>query len=335
MNEKWYALVGAYLRTYWRFALVQALFAAIFWAVLSLYGAPAEAALYAAGLCALAGLGLLIVHFVRYLRKRRARQAAKENLTVSGGALPPADTPGEAEFRDMAQRVRRQYADLAAAREAQRRETLDWFTAWVHQIKTPIAVMQMTLQAEDTPEHRALEAELFRVRQYADLALSYLRLDEGGSDLVIRSVALDGVIRQTVRKYAPLFVRKRLALRYDGTDVSALTDEKWLAFILEQLLSNAVKYTASGGVTIAVSAEEKILAIADTGIGIAAEDLPRVFEKGYTGYNGRTDKAATGLGLYLCRRAAEMLHHRLWVQSEPGRGSTFFLDLHSDKLEVE
>ena len=173
-----------------------------------------------------------------------------------------------------------------------------------------------------------------RFHQYADMALNYLRLDEGGSDLVIRPCALDGVIRQCVHKFAPQFVQKRLYLRYDGCDVTVLTDEKWLAFIIGQLLSNAVKYTDTGGVTVTVE-PGPVLRIADTGIGIAAEDLPRIFEKGFTGYNGRTDRTATGLGLYLCRRAADMLHHRLWAQSEPGAGSVFCLDLHRDELGVE
>lgn len=335
MEKKWYQLLGPYLRAYWRLASVQALFAAIFAVVLSLYGLPAEAVLYAAGLCLLAGTGLLAGHFYRYVGRYRERRAAEANLLVTDATLPAAVTPGEEDFRRMAQRLRGEYAALAERQRSDRRELMDWFTAWVHQVKTPIAVMDLTLQAEDTPEHRALASELFRVEQYAQMALNYLRLDEGGADLVIRPCQLDGVIRQCVRKYAPLFVRKRLALRFDGCDAMVLTDEKWLAFIIEQLLSNAVKYTDAGGVTVTVDPAGPVLRIADTGIGIAAEDLPRIFEKGYTGYNGRTDKSATGLGLYLCRRTAEMLHHRLWAQSEPGRGSVFCLDLHSDALEVE
>ena len=170
--------------------------------------------------------------------------------------------------------------------------------------------------------------------QYADMALNYLRLDGSVTDLVIRPCPLDDLIRRSVRKYAPQFVAKRLSLTYEGTQAQVLTDEKWLSFILEQLLDNAVKYTAAGGVTITVT-KEKVLRIADTGMGIAAEDLPRIFEKGFTGYNGRTDKSATGLGLYLCRRAADMLHHRLWARSEVGKGSVFYLDLRSDELGVE
>lgn len=327
-------LLWAYLWSHRRGAGVLALFTAIFALVLVLYGAPAEAALYAGGLCALAGLGLLAAGYVRFRREHEKRRAALENILILTEPLPPANTPAEADFRAMAERMKSAYGALVTETERTRQEHLDWYAAWVHQIKTPIAVMQMTLQAEDTPEHRALEAELFRVRQYAQMALTYLRLDEGGSDLVIRTVDLDGVIRQAVRKYAPQFVQKKLYLRYEGTDAQVLTDEKWLSFILEQLLDNAVKYTPAGGVTVAVS-PEKVLSVADTGMGIAAEDLPRIFEKGFTGYNGRSDKTATGLGLYLCRRSAEKLHHRLWAQSEPGQGSVFYLDLHADALEVE
>ena len=113
-----------------------------------------------------------------------------------------------------------------------------------------------------------------------------------------------------------------------------MTDEKWLCFVLEQLLSNAVKYTYEGGVTISVS-PEKVLTIRDTGIGIAPEDLPRIFEKGFTGYNGRSNKKATGLGLYLCKQAADKLGVRIRVKSRPGEGTAVSLDLSSRKLEVE
>ncbi len=323
-----------YIWSHRRGAGVLALFTAIFALVLELYGAPTEAVLYAAGLCALTGLGLLTAGYVRFRREHEKRLEALENILVLTEPLPMADSPAEADFRAMAQRMKAAYGALVTDTERTRQEHLDWYAAWVHQIKTPIAVLQMTLQAEDTPEHRAMEAELFRIRQYAQMALTYLRLDEGAGDLVLRTAALDGVIRQAVRKYAPQFVRKKLNLRYDGTDAQVLTDEKWLSFILEQLLDNAVKYTPAGSVTIAVS-PEMVLSVADTGIGIASADLPRIFEKGFTGYNGRTDKSATGLGLYLCRRSADKLGHRLWAESEPGKGSVFYLDLHRDTLEVE
>ena len=333
-QEKWYGLLWPYIRSHWRGVAVLALFTAIFAGVFALYTLPLEAALYAGGLCALVGAVMLGAGYVRFWREHTRRMEALQNLLVLTQPLPAADTLPEADFRAMAEKMKHAYGELLTATESARRESLDYYTAWVHQIKTPIAVMQMTLQAEDTPENRALGLELFRIRQYAEMALSYLRLGEGVSDLVICSYDLDGIIRQAVRKYAPQFVQKRLSLRYEPVDMQVLTDEKWLSFIIEQLLSNAVKYTHEGGVTVTVTGE-KVLCIADTGIGIKPEDVPRIFEKGFTGYNGRTDKAATGLGLYLCREAAGKLNHRLWAESTPGRGSTFYLDLHTDALEVE
>jgi hypothetical protein len=145
---------------------------------------------------------------------------------------------------------------------------------------------------------------------------------------------MDEIIRQAVHKFAPQFVHSRVRLVYEPVSMRVLTDEKWLLFILEQLLSNAIKYTPKGTVTITVSGQE-VLSIADTGIGIAPEDLPRIFEKGFTGYNGRADKNATGLGLYLCRQTADKLGIGLWAQSTPGEGSTFYLDLHRKKIVVE
>ena len=123
-------------------------------------------------------------------------------------------------------------------------------------------------------------------------------------------------------------------MKYDPVDIKVLTDEKWLLFIIEQVLSNSIKYTPKGSVTITVT-PDKVLKISDTGIGIATEDVPRIFEKGFTGYNGRLNKKSTGLGLYLCKMAADRLSHKISVESAPGVGTTISIDLHTEKLTVE
>ena len=192
--------------------------------------------------------------------------------------------------------------------------------------KNTIAVIRMTVSDDDTPEHRAVLGELFRIEQYVDMVLQYARLDSEANDLVIAEYALDPILRASVRKFAPQFVAKRLALNYDGTDLTVITDKKWLSVIIDQLLSNAIKYTPSGAVGITVE-PPGLLCISDTGIGIAPQDLPRIFERGYTGENGRLEKRSSGLGLYLCRRAADMLSVPLRAESTPGEGSRFILDL--------
>ena len=201
-------------------------------------------------------------------------------------------------------------------------------------VNTPISVMQMILQSEDTPEHRELSAELFRIEQYVEMVLTYIRLGSDDHDFVFRECDLDALVRQSIRKYAQQFIRRKIRLVYKPTELTVLTDEKWLTFILEQLLSNAVKYTPQGSVTITVTPDKKLY-VSDTGIGISPEDLPRIFEKGFTGYNGRADKKSTGLGLYLCRQTADKLGIGIMADSTPGKGSVFTLDLSTRRLEVE
>ena len=163
----------------------------------------------------------------------------------------------------------------------------------------------------------------------------YLRLDSTAKDLVLQRCQLDAVVRQTVRKYAKLFILKKIQLVFQETKWEVLSDEKWLCFLLEQLLSNALKYTPEGGKISIFLEGETNLVIADTGIGIAPEDLPRVFEKGFTGNNGRMDKKATGIGLYLCRRVTNLLGHTISIVSEPGVGTQVRLGLGRPQFDIE
>ena len=212
-------------------------------------------------------------------------------------------------------------------------DMVDYYTMWVHQIKTPIASMHLILQKEDSEDSRRLRAELFRIEQYVRMVLCFLRLDSDFTDYVIKEYRVDDIIRPAVRRLASQFIMKKLALEYEHTDEVALTDEKWLGFVVEQVLSNAVKYTSEGSISIKCDGDR--LVISDTGIGIAAEDLPRIFDKGYTGFNGRADRKASGIGLYLCRRICDNLGHSIKVESAPGQGTTITIGLGRNRLEVE
>ena len=235
------------------------------------------------------------------LAAARERLRLREAILTEWNNLPEERTLEQADYGDMIRSLGRQLRQETAAQEAQRQDMLDYYTTWVHQIKTPMAVMKLYLGAE-SPEHRAMGAELFRMEQYVDMVLMYLRLDEGTSDYVIRACDLDGIIRQSLRKFAGEFIDRKLTLHYEPLHLSVVTDEKWLGFVVEQVLSNALKYTPEGG-SITIDAEAPAtLCIRDTGIGITAEDLPRIFDRGYTGRNGRTYRQASGIGLYLCRR---------------------------------
>ena len=168
------------------------------------------------------------------------------------------------------------------------------------------------------------------------MALQYQRVSSTENDFVLEKVSVDGVIRDTIKKYAKIMIRRHIGINYSGTGQEVYTDGKWLAFMLEQILSNAIKYTPQGVVTIE-TAEEKdrfFITIKDTGIGIKAEDLPRVFEKGYTGYNGHADKKATGIGLYLCRQMAEKLGHTIHMESEIGKGTKVWIGFDLDYADT-
>ena len=180
---------------------------------------------------------------------------------------------------------------------SEKRDLMEYYTMWVHQIKTPIAALKLLIEEEaDIPgaeeplgadrerlqrqrEKRKDEElqQLFAIEQYVNMALSYMRLGSETTDFVLRQTDLDEVIRMAVRRYARHFISKKIVLHYEETGARVLTDEKWLGFVIEQLLSNALKYTHEGSITIGM--EEGRLTITDTGIGIRAEDLPRVCEK--------------------------------------------------------
>lgn len=307
--------------------------AACFAAVFLLYRIDIRAVVYPVLLSAALTLLLLIPGYLKYRRKwRRLEELARENGPVAE-CLPAPYAQLERTYQELIARMEKIYRDSEAAWMDSQRDMQDYYATWVHQIKAPIAVLQVLLQREDTQENQEMRFELFRIEQYVDMALCYTRLGEGASDLVIKEYALDEIVRKAIRKYAGQFIRKKIRLVYEGTDTIVLTDEKWLSFIVEQLLSNAVKYTSQGEVRISV--ENKCLTVRDTGIGIAPEDVPRIFEKGYTGYNGRLDKKSTGIGLYLVKKAADKLGHTLRVDSVPGQGSRFSVDLDSYPFEGE
>ncbi len=327
-------IVWMYFRQYRYTALMFLIYIGIFAFVFSLYNLETEAVLYAAGLCIIVTSVVLFLHIFFYKRKHKQRLEILKNIQIPGQTLPAADTLAEADYQEMVRELEYICAGNMTQWQRERQESLDYYTTWVHQIKTPISVMRMTLQSEDTDEHRELLSQLFRIEQYVEMVLSYLRLGSETSDFVIQEYKLDDIIREAIHKYASIFVRKRIRLSYEPPECTVLTDEKWLLFMIEQILSNAVKYTKEEGTVTITVTPELVLKIADTGIGIASEDIPRIFEKGFTGYNGRADKKSTGLGLYLCHMAAEKLCHEISAESEAGKGTVFSINLKREELEV-
>ena len=349
-----------------------------------LIGARKQDVVYAAVLDAILLLITVFVGYLRYRSKVKALSNALKRPVEEQAQLPEATDDVEILYHRLLENqsiARSESESSAAVRQSRMR---DYYSMWVHQIKTPISAMKLLLEAEreelgqlmcDEEQSQcriadmngcnisatelniselnasgkqqivytelsdnldSFEDELFRIEEYVSMALQYQRVSSTENDFVLEKISLDGVIRDTIKKYAKIMIRRHIGINYSGTKKQVYTDEKWLAFILEQILSNAIKYTPQGFVTIE-TAEEKdrfFITIKDTGIGIKAEDLPRVFEKGYTGYNGHADKKATGIGLYLCRQMADKLGHTIRMESELGKGTKVWIGFDLDYADT-
>ena len=233
---------------------------------------------------------------------------------------------------------------LATSQQAQREQTtvsletyndlMDYYTLWVHQIKTPIAASQLLVQDVETPiVKQQMEQELFKIDSYANLVLQYLRLESFHDDLVLKRVSVEDLVKEVVRKYALFFIQKNLTVDLHDLEQEVITDRKWLLVIIEQLLSNSLKYTSTGGIEIYF--KDQTLYIKDSGIGIKNSDVLRVFERGFSGYNGHLTQQSSGLGLYLSKKIAEQLGHRITLHSEVGQGTTVAIHFEEKKLVMD
>ena len=314
------------------FYILSLSFIVIFYMILYLYDALIDAIIYATILC----LVLLFVYFcidfilyVRRLHNLNANQQLKDYYTLD---LPSCSSWIEKEYQLLLYQINDLLKETKELEENNHQEMLEYFTMWVHQIKTPIFALRLLITSQNASTNDML-LQVLRIEQYVDMALHYMKLEQISSDLRIKRYDLNELIQDVIKKQATFFIQKKLTLKIDPIDLQVLTDAKWLSFVLEQILSNALKYTKTGGIHIFV--EDEVLYIEDTGIGIKQEDLPRLFEKGFTGYNGRMDKKASGLGLYLCARILKYLGHPIHIQSTQGVGTTVMIDFHVKDLQVE
>ena len=307
--------------------------------IIRLYELPLEAVGYTAAVSGFIRVVFLLEDFLRYRKRARELETLRREILVSLDSLP--EPQNDLEYQEL---LRMEFAEkerLNTEQQSRYQDMVEYYSIWAHQIKTPIAAAQLILQSAQqqadgqlqSKDYAELQEEIRRIRQYVEMVMCYLRLDSDASDYVIREYDLDAIIRQALRENASVFIRKKLSLHYEPLQVKVLTDEKWLLFVIGQVLSNALKYTPSGSITISMK-EPKILCIRDTGIGIAPEDLPRIFERGYTGGNGRTDRQASGIGLYLCRRICRNLGHTITAVAH-GDGTELQIDLQREKLEIE
>ncbi|HHV11571.1 MAG TPA: HAMP domain-containing histidine kinase [Clostridiales bacterium] len=289
-----------------------------------------------------------VVDANRYLRKRKKLRLARKHPELAVEALLGSDrqvsfgqgafehgrateplTELDRAYGGLIEELCRLQSALESAEELRRSEMTDYYMMWAHQIKTPIAAMKLLLNGRE--DGFLLAEELFKTEQYVEMVLHYLRLESIASDMILKEYQLQELVKQSVRKYSVLFINRGLSLQLEDFDVKVLTDEKWLGFVLEQIISNSIKYTKKGTISIYMKPDApKTLVVEDTGIGIRQEDVPRIFDRGFTGYNGRMDKKSTGIGLYLCKQIMNQLSHGIWAISQEGRGTKIYLELSRD-----
>lgn len=294
------------------------IFSIIYCLVFYLYNILTEAVIYATLMCIFIGSIILSINFYFYYKKVVFLNELKKSIILHVDNLPKAENIIEEKYQKLIIQMHINKTKLISQNDINKKDMEDYFTIWAHQIKTPISAMSLTIQSMNKTEYSTLmETELFKIDQYVNMILQYIRIGSSSSDFLIKYYDLDDIIKQCIRKYSKIFIMKKIKLEFLDLDKKVITDEKWLLFAIEQIVSNSLKYTQKGKISIYMDKENKnVLVIEDTGIGIEEEDLPRIFERGFTGYNGRIDKKATGIGLSLCKKILNKLSHEITIESK-------------------
>ncbi len=333
---KFVSILGAYLKGKMTAVVAVLVSFGIFLLIFSLYSLPWEPVGYSSLLAGAVILVLGVIDFARFYKKHIILKKLKNSVIISDYVFPTARDLIEQDYQELIKTIDDNRLKIIDEKEKDFVDMVDYYTIWAHQIKTPIAAMQLLLQSEQSDINSELLEQLFKVEQYVEMVLQYLRLENMSSDLVFKEHSLDTIVKQAVRKYSKSFIRKKVKLNYMDLNCDVLTDEKWLVFVIEQILSNALKYTGAGEISIYMDDElPDTLVIEDTGIGIEHEDLPRVFEKGFTGYIGRADKKSTGIGLFLCKQILNKLSHTITIESVVDKGTKVKIGLGVVDLAAE
>ena len=317
-------VIGLYFKRQWKGLGLAIVCVGVFLLTFALMQVPFRYVWYPTLICAVFFLGYLVFDMIRFVRRHRELQRIKKHIDITLDNLPEAETVIEEDYQEllgeMMLRKNQQISDFKTAQN----EMTEYVTTWTHQIKTPLTALRLVASDLEESVRPEVMMRLFEIEQYTDMMLQYLRLESESTDYVLKEYFLQSMVNQAVKYFARIFISKGIAVKIEIAEGRKIvTDEKWMVFVLKQLISNALKYTKQGNIHIYM--QESILVIEDTGIGIADDDLPRIFERGYTGYNGRKDKKATGLGLFLTDRILKQLNHKITITSEVGVGTKVVL----------
>ena len=312
-------ILKSYLKKNIKVYILFVVFIAIFFTMFYLYNLPLEALIYTGSFCFLAALIASFLDFINYRESYKKLKFLEENILNDLEDLPKSLDIRIDYYHKIIEKLYEELEKLTQKNRQKNTDMVDYYSMWVHQIKTPIAAMNFLLDNEEV-DQKILQQELFKIERYVEMVLTYIRLDSISSDYVITKINLDEVVKDSVKKYATIFINKKIKLNYVSHETMVISDKKWLSFAFEQILGNSVKYSSTGG-EITIETCENKLVIEDNGMGIKEEDLPRIFEKGFTGFNGRYEKKSSGLGLYLCKKTLDKLGHHIEISSKVGEGT--------------
>ena len=312
-------ILKSYLKKNIKVYILFVVFIAIFFIMFYLYNLPLEALIYTGSFCFLAALVASFSDFVNYRESYKKLKFLEKNILNDLEDLPKSLDIRIDYYHKIIEKLYEELEKLTRENRQKNTDMVDYYSMWVHQIKTPIAAMNFLLDNEEV-DQKILQQELFKIERYVEMVLTYIRLDSISSDYVITKINLDEVVKDSVKKYATIFINKKIKLNYVSHETMVISDKKWLSFAFEQILGNSVKYTSTGGEITIETCENKLI-IEDNGMGIKEEDLPRIFEKGFTGFNGRYEKKSSGLGLYLCKKTLDKLGHHVEISSKVGEGT--------------
>lgn len=303
--------------------------------VFYLYSVPVAPVIYSVEVLSFMLAVAVVFDYMSFYRRHKALKHSLSCDEIFQVELYDTSDAIEDDYQQLLTKVLTQKYQANELREKSMADLRDYYATWAHQIKTPISAIDVLLQAENEPDKidlKELKRQLFNIDFYVDAVMNYLRLEDMSSDYVFEDCQVEKIVRKAVKKFAAQFIGKKISIELNNLDTNVKTDEKWLGFIIEQLISNAVKYTRNGGkISIYMketfNSADRILVIEDNGIGITKEDIPRIFERGYTGYNGRMSKKSSGIGLYLCRKAADKLGISIAIESKLDNGTKVILDM--------
>ena len=204
----------------------------------------------------------------------------------------------------------------------------EYIEMWIHEVKTPLAAAKLILENHPGDTSKMLDEELGQINYYLEQALYYARSNSVEKDYLVKEIDLKEIVQNSIKANARILINQKIKIQMENLDQEVFTDEKWILFILNQIISNSIKYKKENA-QIAFSAEETknqiFLKIKDNGIGISTKDLPRITEKGYTGVTGRNYQKSTGMGLYLCKKLCEKLQLSFNIESEEGKYTTVII----------